>query len=219
MTKYPYAILHSQVCDKYEDCPAAKHCPQKAIISYPQNEFGINIEKCNGCALCQKYCNLFWVVNNELDLYNFKSWIKNDPRNEQILRVERFSADIVDENWSKIELVDVQIFLEKHKNYPDDITVIEIINPQNAVCLYQTIPVAEIIGGRRFKKMRSNDLKELPSNWNITMLPVIIIFKGNRILGKYEGRIEVSNMSDLEDKKKWLYDYLNNIIKGGNTGA
>jgi len=212
---YPYAVLHSQACEKFEDCPAAKNCPKGAIISHPQNEFGIDIEKCNGCAICQKYCNLFWIVSNDLELYNFKLWVKDDPRNKQILRVERFSADIVDEGWHKIELTEVNEFLKHFGDYSDDIAVIEVINSQNTVCLYQAIPVTEIIGNRRFAKIRIANLSELPSAWAVSMLPAILIFKGDVLLGKHEGRIQASDIYDLEDKKKWLYDYFIDIIKEG----
>ena len=205
---YPYAVLHNQICDKYEDCPAAKNCPQRAIISHPQNEFGIDADMCNGCAICQEHCNLFLVVNNDLELHNFHSWIKDDPRNESLFRVERFSADIVDDDWCEIKITDVKGFIESHKEYFDDISIIELVNPQNAVCLAHAVPVAEVIEGRRFAKVRVSDMADIPSTWNISMLPAILIFKGDRLLGKYEGRIAAADPFDLEEKKNWLYNFI-----------
>lgn len=208
---FPYAVLNSQFCDKYHDCPAAKNCPHGAIITYPEDSFGIDLEKCAGCddAQCQNNCNLFYVAHNDLELHTYSEWIKNDPRDVQSLKVERFSADIVWEDWHKIEIHDVESFLGSD----DKIKIIEIVNPQRAVCLYQTIPMTDIIGNKPFRKIRTTDLESLPLDWGVTSLPVILVFKGATLLGKREGRIGGNN-TDLEKEAITLYDCLNKIIRG-----
>jgi Fe-S-cluster-containing hydrogenase component 2 len=201
-----------KLCDKSAACPAAQACPHKAFNT-EREHFDIQREKCSGCCICQDFCDLIQIIRNEYDLEQFKLDISNDPRNEQTLRVERFSAEVVDPAWYECKLDALEAYIESQ----DSDVVIEFVNPENVVCLYQTIPIAEIIGETPYKKVNiyPKSFALAQDEWRIDMLPTVVIFRDNVEIGRIQGRILVANEEERVLRVSSLIDQFKRITIQG----
>ena len=130
--------------------------------------------------------------------YNkLKKEIDEDPRTTKDLFVDRYGAVSISE-FFQINLDEI-----KEKVGKDNITLIEVYNPEYAECLLKSIPIKEITKDlskdTMFYKTESD--KEL-EEYNVKELPSLLVFKKGKLLGKIDGYYTVDDKEEFLSKIK-----------------
>ena len=189
------ALLNLKRCDKYIGCPASKNCPASAI-NCDVDDFRVIEEICTGCAECQNHCDLFYMIETELDRDDFEKMVSDDPMDRSMLMVERFSADIVNSALTEIKLTDVDSFLADQ----DSVSVIELIEIDSTLCLNQTIPVFDVIRELPYAKIKvkATDLDDINIRWGINSIPTVLVFDKTNLLGFIPGEHRITKNNTME---------------------
>lgn len=191
-------LINFKICDNAKECGGIEVCPTGAL-SFDEEKQTISIDnnKCISCGLCEKECPIGAIrVAKDTEEYNkIKKEIDEDPRTIKDLFVDRYGAEAISE-FFKIELNDIE---NKIKN--DNITLIEIYNPDTAECLLKSIPIKvltkELPKDTSFYKVESN---ENINKYNIKELPSLLIFENGILLGNIDGYYSIDQKQQLLNK-------------------
>ncbi|MCM1053496.1 MAG: 4Fe-4S binding protein [Ruminococcus sp.] len=197
-------LVNFKICDNAKECGGITVCPTGAL-SWDEEKESIKIDndKCISCGLCEKECPIgaINVAKTEDEYKKIKQEIEEDPRTTKDLFVDRYGAVAISD-FFKISMDEIEEKISK-----DCITLIEIYNPDTAECLLKSIPIKELTktlpNDTLFYKVENSDYNI--EKYKITELPALLIFKNNRLLGKYEG------YCSIEDKEK-IINKINNSI-------
>ncbi len=197
-------LINFKICDNAKECGGIAVCPTGALSWDEDNEtIKIDNDKCISCGLCEKECPIgaIRVARTNEEYQSIAKEIEDDERTTKDLFVDRYGAVAISE-FFQIEVSDI-----KEKANKNVLTLIEIYNPDVAECLLKSIPIKELTknlpNDTLFYKAES---KDVISEYEITELPSLLVFKSGILLGHIDGYYTT-------DDKELILTKLNEIIK------
>lgn len=197
-------LINFKICDNAKECGGIAVCPTGALSWDEDNEtIKIDNDKCISCGLCEKECPIgaIRVARTNEQYQSIAKEIEDDERTTKDLFVDRYGAVAISE-FFQIEVSDI-----KEKANKNVLTLIEIYNPDVAECLLKSIPIKELTknlpNDTLFYKAES---KDVISEYEITELPSLLVFKSGILLGHIDGYYTT-------DDKELILTKLNEIIK------
>ena len=191
------AILNWKICDHASACDVRKVCPTQAL-NYNENTKRIEIdnEKCISCGLCERTCPIgaIAVARSKEEELEILHAIEEDPRSSEDLFVDRYGADIINEDVViDIDQIDQLIKSED--------CLIEILNENNIMCLLKSIPYNDIIADSEYKKYYRCliDDNEDVHKYNIVEFPSLLVCKNGKIEKIINGYFEQSDQEKFFD--------------------
>ena len=183
------AIINNKICDQASACGGISVCPVGAF-TYNDKTKRIEIDnsKCISCGLCAKTCPIgaIGVAKTQEEFEELKQAIEEDPRKPEDLFVDRYGADIINEN-SFILINEIDSKVKSGK------TLIEVIDLDQASCLIKSIPYQEIISNTNYDNYyRVLWNNEIAKKYNLKV----------SLLKKVEGYFEDSQKVDFFKKLK-----------------
>lgn len=196
-------LINFKICDNAKECGGIAVCPTGALSwSEDKNRIIINNEKCISCGLCEKECPIsaIMVAKTQEEYQKFQKVIDEDPRNTKDLFVDRYGASAISD-FFQIKFQDI-----KEKVKKDNITLIELYNPEYAECLLKSIPIKELTKDLPLDTLYYKvECNEIIKEYNVSELPALLIFKDNRLLGTISGYY-------TNDNKEEVLFKINNIL-------
>jgi len=195
-------LINFKICDNSKDCNGIEVCPTQAIYWDEENKtLAIDNSKCISCGVCEPSCpvNAIRVAKTEEEYNKIKREIDEDPRKVSDLFVDRYGAVPIDiAFFIPQNKFDIQI-LESTK-----LAVVELFNDKSIKCLLHSIPLKELFDDIdvKYRKIKDDDI--LSKKYKVNELPVLLFFKGGKLIGKIEGY--------YKDKDE-LMEKINKIIK------
>lgn len=193
------AIINHKICDQASACGGISVCPVGAF-TYNDKTKRIEIDnsKCISCGLCAKTCPIgaIGVAKTQEEFEELKQAIEEDPRKPEDLFVDRYGADIINEN-SFILINEIDSKVKSGK------TLIEVIDLDQASCLIKSIPYQEIISNTNYDNYyRVLWNNEIAKKYNLKVSPTMLCFENRYLLKKVEGYFEDSQKVDFFKKLK-----------------
>lgn len=190
-------LINFKICDNSPECGGLAACPNGAIFWNKGKEtLTIDNSKCVSCGLCVKGCELgaIKVARDDAEYQKIEKEIQEDPRKITDLFVDRYGAQPV-----------LTTFLIEEKNFDPKklrkLNAVELFNDDSIECLLKSIPINELLQGLEINytrvKLSGYDLME---KYDIRKLPALLIFNGEKILGKVEGYFEAKQKEDFRSQ-------------------
>ena len=193
------ASINHKICDNASACGGISVCPVGAF-KYNEDTKRIEIDnsKCISCGLCAKTCPIgaIGVAKTQEEFEELKQAIEEDPRKPEDLFVDRYGADIINEN-SFIENNEIDNKVKTGK------TLIEVIDLDQARCLIKSIPFKEIISNTHYDKYyRILWNNETVKKYNLKESPTMLCFENGKFIKNVEGYFEDSQKTEFFNKLK-----------------
>lgn len=197
-------LVNFKICDNAKECSGIAVCPTGAL-SWNEEKSMIEIDndKCISCGKCEKECPIgaIMVARDENEYKKIKEENDADTRTTKDLFVDRFGAVAISD-FFKIEIDEIE-----EKTAKDNLTLIEIYNPDTAECLLKSIPIKELTNNlpkdTLFYKTESDKTIDL---YGIEELPSLLVFKKAKLLGHIDGYYTI-------DEKETVMSKLDKILK------
>lgn len=202
-------VINFKVCDNAEACNAINVCPTGAFYwNKKKKSLEVDEKKCINCGLCatsEESCQVgairFAKTKEELD--KIKKEIDEDPRTVSDLMADRYGGQPIN-----------LPFYCKEDELPEVLTtskicLIELFNDDSIECLIKSIPVKEIMNKTVKQAVyRKVELKTdlLIKKYKIKQLPVLLVIKNDKLLGKIEGYYSTEQQEEFINK-------INQILK------
>ncbi len=191
-------LVNFKICDNAKECGGIAVCPTGALSwSDKEETIIIDNEKCISCGMCEKECPIgaIRVAHNDEEYNAIKSEIENDERTTKDLFVDRYGAVGISD-FFKIDVADISEKIDK--NY---FTLIELYNPDFAECLLKSIPIKELTNDFPADTLYYKvEVDEAFSDFGISELPALLIFKNNNLLGHIDGYFDVDSKHEMLNK-------------------
>ena len=188
-------IINHKICDQASACGGIGACPVGAF-TYNEKAKKIEIDnkKCVSCGACEKTCPIgaigfakTWEEYEEL-----QKAIEEDPRCSEDLFVDRYGADIINEDV----LVDFKN-LDKVIAKSDKV-LIELFNDDSIMCLLKSIPYHEILAGSKYTNYyRCNVGEGDLSKYGVEELPSLLLCNGGKVTKVVNGYFEEKDSKKL----------------------
>lgn len=141
-------IINHKICDQSSACSGISVCPVGAF-TYNEKTKKVEVDnkKCVGCGACVRSCPIgaIGLAKTQEEFEELKRAIDEDPRNPEDLFVDRYGADIINENVV-VDFKDLDKVIRKED------CIIEILDLDSAMCLLKSIPFQEIMQNNAIKK-------------------------------------------------------------------
>jgi len=205
---YNTAILRTNLCDNNPVCQVISECNNEAVFfDLKTNTVCIDEDKCIACGICKIHCSLFVIVHSESDYLYTKENIRKDPRKQSDLQVERFSADVVDKYYL-INEVGFQESINTFTKSINGLSFVEIVLKKQNECLYNSIPVSDIIGGLHLYRkivVENVDDEFIRKAIGFDNYPVILVYNNGELKEK------IYSVFKESDNKKQLINQIKQI--------
>ncbi len=193
-------LINFKICDNTKECGGIAVCPTKALSwSEKTNSIVIDNDKCISCGLCEKECPIgaIRVAKTSEEYDKIKSEIDRDERTTKDLFVDRYGAVSISEFFQ----IDIEEIEQKATN--ENLTLIEIYNPEYAECLLKSIPIKELTrdlpSDTLYYKCESEDMID---KYGIQELPALLLFKKGNLLGTIDGYFSQDEKNELLEELK-----------------
>lgn len=188
------AIINYKICDNASACGGIEVCPVGAF-TYNEKKKKIEIDnkKCISCGACEKTCPIgaIGVARTQEEYEELKQAIEDDPRSQEELFVDRYGADIINEDL----IIDVKN-LEKVIMKSDNV-IIELFNDDSISCLLKSIPYADILNNSSFTEYYRCNVGEKYERYNVKELPCMLLIKKYKVLKVINGYFEEKDKQEL----------------------
>ena len=198
-------LINFKICDNAPECLAPPTCKAGAIKwNEEKKTLEIDNSKCNSCGLCIPTCPMeaIFLAKTDEEYNQIKKEIDEDKRTRKDLFVDRYGAVALMEAFMATE----DMIEDKIKR--DNLTFVEIYDPENVECLLKSIPLKEITDGMpddtKYYKISFTD--SLMNKYEIKKLPSLLLFRSGKMLGKIEGYYPT-------DEKEEFFSMINGMVK------
>lgn len=197
-------LINFKICDNAQECNGIAVCPTGAL-SWDKKKKSIKIdnEKCISCKKCEKSCmvNAIRVAKNEEEYKRMEEEIKNDPRRDADLFVDRYGAQPIHPAFLiKEDKFELEVLGSKK------MVVAELFNDDSIMCLLKSITMKDLFAGYSIKYRKVEVGKALVEKYKIKELPALIFFKNGEFLGKIEGYYDNKKKEKLIEKIKLIVE-------------
>jgi len=208
MCDYMPIIFNYKICDLASECGGIEACPKKAIFFNEKTQRPeVDNKECINCGTCVKACPVGAIMmgKSEKEMKKIKEIIRKNPMTQEELFIERYGAKTVDPSI----VVDKDSF-EKEVISSDKTVLVEFWNNSSVQCLLFSIPYKTLKPeqcGIIFRKIDTDENKEIAERYGVNVLPSIIIFKNGRKIGVIEGIYKTSQEKELKEKINKIISY------------
>ena len=204
-------FINYKICDNAAECSGITVCPVNTLYwDAVEQTVAIDNEKCLACDACVEACpaGAIRVAHSEKEAVQIQEDIDNDPRTVHDLLVERYGASPVDEST----LISVGAAEEKIAKAAV-LTVIEIIDNNDAPCLINSVPISELFGveNLEYNKVTVSDSEysTFAKKYAVTDCPTLLVFKKGALLVRVAGAVENNNFKQRTDLIQKIRNALN----------
>jgi NAD-dependent dihydropyrimidine dehydrogenase PreA subunit len=197
-------LINFKICDNAKECNGVAVCPTGALTwNEKKKSIKIDNEKCISCGKCEKACmvDAIFVAKNGKEYQKIEKEIKNDPRKDSDLFIDRYGAQsiypafLINENRFQTEVLE-----------SERLVMAELFENDSAMCLLKSIPIKELLSGYAIKYRKVEMGKELTKKLKIKKLPALLFFEKGKLLGKIEGYYDNKQKSELQRKIKAIIE-------------
>lgn len=190
-------LINKKMCDNARECSCIVECPNKAFYYDEANEtVAVKESLCTKCRICMIACEAgaVKVARNDEEYNRIKKEYDEDIRTVEELFVDRYGAASINSDY----LIDINK-LDTLIGDANKTLLIEFINEEESKCLVNSIPVKEILDNFKedvsYRKCDVDD--SVLEKYNISELPSLLIYKNNKVVGKYEGFCNINDKDKL----------------------